>query len=86
MLVLPNTAKAVNFTNEDFAKIENALMAENVPEEKIENLIEKLGNGELWDSMKEEYKDIRPQIVKDNYMKTIYPDGSLFQLMHLLVK
>lgn len=82
MFVLPITAGAESynetecFTNQDFTEIEKALLSENVPEEKVEGLIEKLENGELWDSMKEEYRNIKPQIAEDSYKKTIYPDGS----------
>lgn len=59
--------------------IENVILEarkEGVSEEKIEGLVNKLKNGEPFDSYKEEFKDIEPQIVTDNYRKTIYPDGS----------
>lgn len=39
-------------------------------------LINKLVNGELWDSMNPLYEDLKPQIKSENYNKTIYPDGS----------
>lgn len=52
------------------------LRQEGVSERDINNLMEKLDNGELWDCMKEEYSDLKPQIDTDRYKKTIYPDGS----------
>ncbi|WP_295148410.1 hypothetical protein [uncultured Peptoniphilus sp.] len=52
------------------------LKQEGVSERDINNLMEKLDNGELWDCMKDEYRDLRPQIDTDRYKKTIYPDGS----------
>lgn len=47
-----------------------------VPYEKRQNLIDKLERGELWDSMKDEYSYLKPQVVESGYTKTIYPDGS----------
>ena len=55
MLVLPNTAKAANFEDEDLSKIEYTLMAENVLEEKTNlkkqeschNIIREFGQLEL---------------------------------------
>lgn len=52
------------------------LRQEGVSERDINNLMEKLDKGELWDCMKEEYSDLKPQIDTDRYKKTIYPDGS----------
>lgn len=52
------------------------LRQEGVSERDINNLMGKLDNGELWDCMKEEYSDLKPQIETDRYKKTIYPDGS----------
>lgn len=52
------------------------LRQEGVSERDINNLMEKLDNGELWDCMKEEYSDLKPKIDTDRYKKTIYPDGS----------
>lgn len=52
------------------------LRQEGVSERDINNLMEKLDNGELWDCMKDEYSDLKPQINTDRYKKTIYPDGS----------
>ncbi len=49
---------------------------EGVSEEKIEGLVNKLKNGETFDSFKEEFKHIEPQIITEDYRKTIYPDGS----------
>lgn len=76
IIIMPNIAKASNFTNDNLLKIESDLRTENVAEEDIKILIDKLENNELWDSMKEEYQDLKPQIIEDNYTKTIYPDGS----------
>lgn len=53
------------------------LRSENVPTDKRKALLEKLANGEVWDSMKAKYSYLKPQIVKDGYRKTIYPDGSV---------
>lgn len=47
-----------------------------VPKEKQELLLEKLAKGELWDSMKSEYKDLAPQTVTPTMRRTDYPDGS----------
>lgn len=76
MIIIPSTAKASNFTKDNLLQIESDLRTENVAEDDIKILIEKLENAELWDSMKEEYQNLKPQIIKDNYTKTIYPDGS----------
>lgn len=48
----------------------------DVPVNQREVLIEKLEHGELWDSMKEEYADLKPQVVEEGFAKTVYPDGS----------
>lgn len=57
--------------------IKEKLRTYNVSEDTIQNLIEKLHNGEIWDSLSGEYHDLEPQIVENGYSKTIYPDGSI---------
>lgn len=70
-------SKAITeMTEKDFLNLKEELLLENVSEEQANNLIVKLKNGEIWDSMKKEFSDIQPQIIDDNYEKTIYPDGS----------
>lgn len=53
------------------------LRNEQVPEDKIKILLNKLENGQIWDSMNPDYSHIKPQILKNGYSKTIFPDGSL---------
>ena len=79
IIIMPNIAKASNFTNDNLLKIESDLRTENVAEEDIKILIDKLENNELWDSMKEEYQDLKPQIIEDNYTKVVY--NKLFEEM-----
>lgn len=66
----------MEMTEKDFLNLKEELLLENVSEEQANKLIVKLKNGEIWDSMKKEFSDIQPQIIDDNYEKTIYPDGS----------
>lgn len=57
--------------------VENMLREENIDEDVIKNLINKLKRGEIWDSQKPEYQNLKPQIDTPNYKKTTYPDGSV---------
>lgn len=61
----------------DIPKIEQELRNLGVQENDITSLLNKLRCGETWDSMKPEYQNLKPQIVTENYEKTIYPDGSV---------
>lgn len=61
----------------DIPRIEEQLRKYGVKESDIIKLIEKLRHGEVWDSMKPEYQNLQPQIVLENYEKTVYPDGSI---------
>ncbi|VEJ36062.1 Uncharacterised protein [Aedoeadaptatus ivorii] len=61
----------------DIPEIEQQLRDYGVSENDVVKLIDKLRRGEVWDSMKPEYQDLKPQIVAENYEKTIYPDGSV---------
>lgn len=61
----------------DIPKIEDQLRSYGVSDSDIDNLINKLRRGELWDSMKPEYQNLKPQFVSENYEKTVYPDGSV---------
>lgn len=63
-------------TAEEKDYLEEVFEERKVPKEKRQGLIEKLEAGEVWDSMKEEYKDMKPQVIKDHYTITWYPDGS----------
>lgn len=58
-------------------RIRENLKTEGASDVVIENLINKLKRGELWDSFKKEYTYIKPQIDTPNYKKTVYPDGSM---------
>lgn len=58
-------------------QIRQMLSEEGASSETIEVLINKLKHGELWDSFKPEYKNLKPQIDTPTYKKTIYPDGSI---------
>lgn len=60
-------------SEEDVRKI---LYKEGTEKEVADNLILKLKRGELWDSFKEEYQFLKPQINTNNFKKTLYPDGS----------
>ena len=77
-----STSKAIfceennTLTVDEKKEIDDILKERNVPLEKRQNLIEKLEKGQLWDSMKDEYRDLKPQVVTDNYSITTYPDGS----------
>lgn len=62
--------------NKDVQKIISILKENDVPQNKIDILVQKFLNKELWDCFKEEYKHIPPQIKRKNFEKTIYPDGS----------
>lgn len=59
------------------AAIRAKLAAEGANSNTIDLLINKLRNGEMWDSFKAEYKNLKPQIDTPTYKKTIYPDGSM---------
>lgn len=63
-------------TAEEKDYLEEVFEERKVPKEKRQGLIEKLEAGEAWDSMKEEYEDMKPQVIKDHYTITWYPDGS----------
>ncbi len=62
--------------NKDVQKIISILKENDVPQNKIDILVQKFLNKELWDCFKEEYKHISPQIKRKNFEKTVYPDGS----------
>ena len=78
LLLTPEMSLAKEPTLPEGARviITNLLDKRQVPKEKQEILLQKLARGELWDSMKEEYKDLAPQTVTDTYRRTYYPDGS----------
>jgi len=85
IIILPNSVTYADFEKEDFTQLENNLLMENVPPEKIKTLIKKLEKGELWDSMNANYNNLKPQIESNDYTKTIYPDGS-FVINEIIVK
>ena len=66
----------VQYTPEEIQEVRAVLKEESVPEDKIDGLVYKLQHGIPWDSFNSKYKDLKPQIVRDGYQKTIYPDGS----------
>lgn len=70
----------------DISKDEESLkifLRENeVSEDVIDNLINKIEDGEVWDCLKEEFKDITPISVQNSgngflQSKYVYPDGSI---------
>ena len=65
-----------NIPLQEIEEIEKELRGEGVKEGDIDNLINKLVNGNPWDSMNPMYDDLAPQIQTPNYSKTVYPDGS----------
>ncbi len=72
----------VNAThNTDVTKIRLQLLEAGVGIDKVDFLVEKLENGEMLDSMKEEYSNIKPifeSFSRQSYeAKYIYPDGSV---------
>ncbi|MDO5707377.1 MAG: hypothetical protein Q4P31_01895 [Andreesenia angusta] len=68
--------KGDSFTEDELKSLEEDLRKDGTDEDTIIRLIEKLKDGEIWDSFKPEYKDLKPQISTENYSKTVYPDGS----------
>lgn len=62
-------------TSEDSVKA--MLREEGASEDVIDGLMSKLERGELWDSFKEEYRNLKPQIDTPTYKKTVFPDGSM---------
>ncbi|MGO1369248.1 MAG: hypothetical protein ACTHVE_11630 [Senegalia sp. (in: firmicutes)] len=83
MLVLVFSTMNVSASNlkekDDFKadEIRIELKKLGVEENIINDLIDKAKRGEIWDSLSGEYSDLKPQIVRDGYTKTIYPDGSV---------
>lgn len=67
----------VNVKNLNLKDVENMLAEEGIERDVINHLIEKLRKGETWDSQKEEYRHLKPQIDTPTYKKTVYPDGSV---------
>lgn len=61
-----NNNQKNNFTiSEENEESLKAFLRENsVSEENIQELIDKLNHGEVWDSLKEEYSDIKPVSTK----------------------
>lgn len=69
-------AETPGLPEETKMEVRQILTERFVPKEKQDLLLEKLERGELWDSMKKEYADLKAQIQKNGYEMTIYPDGS----------
>lgn len=66
-----------NISKNQLEFIKDKLLNYDVDEETADKLILKLKNGELWDSMNPKYRDLKPQIKKEHFEKTTYPDGSI---------
>ena len=58
-------------------RLKEKLTEYNIPETKKKVLMDKFKKGEPWDNGKPEYENLKPQIIEENYSKTIYPDGSI---------
>lgn len=63
-------------SKDNIEKLRQELKDNDVSESDIEGLITKLENGEIFDCYKEEYNNLKPQIINESTEKTIYPDGS----------
>lgn len=63
-------------SSNDLIKLKDTLIKDGIDEDTSNKLIDKLKNGEVWDSMKPEFQNLKPQVKTSNYSKTIYPDGS----------
>lgn len=78
--ILFSTTHVCAIDNADNQIIINQIIVElrkaNVPEDQIIGLVDKYLKGETWDVFKQEYANLKPQIIKPNYEKTIYPDDS----------
>lgn len=69
--------KVKNIDKDELQEIEEKLIEFQVPTNKRKLLLEKLKNGQMWDSFNPIYYNLEPQIIEKNYTKTIYPDGSI---------
>lgn len=74
---LVDTSQNIQTHNLTEDEVRYMMRKNGITEETIDNLIEKWKKGELWDSLKQEYQNLQPQINTGDYKKTVYPDGSV---------
>lgn len=72
----------INITTEEESQIVGFLHDNGVDDKTTKNLIKKFKKGIMWDSLKEEYKDIEPAFITESpdgtiTQKFVYPDGSI---------
>jgi len=77
-----NKNNKITITAQEKSQIVESLHDNGVDNKTINRLIEKLEDGIMWDSFKEEYRNIRPAYIIESpdgtiTEKYVYPDGSI---------